>query len=676
MTYFPKNIKKWRGTMKSIKSKLVVYFSILILLLSIAIGYISIQRASSALTKESEKNIVALSYEGAKLIKSNIEIQKRTLEMISLREDIQSMDLELQLPTLKNQVSKTNFMDIAVVQLDGTAHYSDGTTSQLGDREYIKKALNGESNISDLLVSRVTNNLVLMYAAPIERDGKVVGALIGRRDGNSLSYHIDDSGFGVEGYGSIINREGTVVGHSDKALVKNQFNPIKEAKQDESLQSLAELYEEILMNKRGVSGYTFEGKNMYAGYSPIEGTNWIFIYTAIEEDVLAGILPLRNAILSVIGIVFILGIIFTYILGNSISKPIIETVKFSKNIADLDISQDIPEKMMKKKDETGEISKAFQNIIVNLRGIIKEVNNSSEQVSAASEELTATAHQSSTVTEDITKTIEEIAKSAYDQALSTNEGASKAKLLEESIEKNHAYTQEMTNASKNVSKVVEEGLEEIQGLFHITEESKVATKEIQEVILKTHDNSNKIGEASKVIASIAKQTNLLALNAAIEAARAGEAGRGFAVVAEEVRKLAEQSSVFSNSIDEIVLELQLNSDNAVRIMERVSEIGQEQIEKVSNSKDKYQLIGQAMEDEIESVVKLYKSGREMEHLINEILETLKGLTAIAEENSASTEEISASMEEQAASIEEIAGASESLSILAQNLHQIINKFKL
>lgn len=662
--------------MKSIKSKLVVYFSMLILLLSLAIGYVSIQRARTTLTKESEKNLVALSYEGAKLIKSNIDVQKRTLEMIALREDIQSMDWELQRSTLQNQVSKTNFIDMAVVHLDGTAYYSDGTTSELGDRDYIKNALKGESNISDILISRVTNNLVLMFAAPIEKDGKVVGALIGRRDGNSLSYLLDDSGFGIEGYGYVINREGTVVGHPDRTLVKNQFNPIKQSKDDDSLQSLAVLYEEILMNKRGVSGYTFESDNMYAGYSPIEGTNWMFIYTSHEDDVLAGIVPLRNTIFMIVGISLLLGIIFTYVLGNSISRPIKETVKFSKNISDLDISQDVPDKMLRKKDETGEISKAFQNIILNLREIIKEVNNSSEQVSSASEELSATSYQSSTVTEDITKTIEEIAKSSHDQALSTDKGTLKAKTLEETIEKNHVFTQEMTTASKNVSVVVEEGLEEIQGLFYITEENKEVMKEIQEVILKTHDNSSKIGEASKVIASIAKQTNLLALNAAIEAARAGEAGRGFAVVAEEVRKLAEQSSIFSNSIDEIVLELQENAEMAVKVMKRVTEIGQEQTVKVSNSRDKYQLIGQAMKDEIESVVNLYKSGREMEHLINEILETLQGLTAIAEENSAATEEVSASMEEQAASIEEIAGESENLSVLAQNLHQIINRFKL
>jgi methyl-accepting chemotaxis protein len=82
-----------------------------------------------------------------------------------------------------------------------------------------------------------------------------------------------------------------------------------------------------------------------------------------------------------------------------------------------------------------------------------------------------------------------------------------------------------------------------------------------------------------------------------------------------------------------------------------------------------------MDAEIEAVVQVYKSGREMGKIIDEILETLKSLTSIAEDNSAATQEVSASMEEQSASIEEIAGASEGLSNLAQDLSQVINRFK-
>ena len=298
------------------------------------------------------------------------------------------------------------------------------------------------------------------------------------------------------------------------------------------------------------------------------------------------------------------------------------------------------------------------------------------KVASASQELTITSQQSATASEEVTKTVEEIAKGASEQALSTEEGSSKATLLGESIEQNHVYTNELTNASKGVSKVVTEGLEEIENLYKITEENNSAVREIYDVILKTHESSVRIGDASNVIESIAKQTNLLALNAAIEAARAGEAGRGFAVVADEIRKLAEKSSISSKAIDVIVKELLRNADNAVKTRDRVSTIANEQSISVASSKDKYILIDKAMENEIEVVNQLYHSGKNMEQLKIEILDTLQNLTAIAEENSASTQEASASMEEQSASIEQIAGASEGLANLAQNLQTVISRFKI
>ncbi|MDF2893066.1 MAG: methyl-accepting chemotaxis protein, partial [Clostridia bacterium] len=225
--------------MKSIRTKLVIYFSMLILLSSITLGAVSLQRASETATNEAEHSLALLAVDAAKLTQSRLETQKKALEMIAGRADIQGMDWEQQQPILQRQLKKTSFLDIAVVQLDGTAQYSDGSTSQLGDREYVKKAFNGEINVSDLLVSKVTNSVVLMYAAPIEKDGKVVGALIGRGDGNALSEITDDAGYGDGGYAYIINKKGTLVAHPDREKVLNQFNPIEEAKKDESQRSVA-----------------------------------------------------------------------------------------------------------------------------------------------------------------------------------------------------------------------------------------------------------------------------------------------------------------------------------------------------------------------------------------------------------------------------------------------------
>lgn len=272
--------KKDKVNFKSIKFSLILFFSFLIILSSITIGFISLKNSTDVLTVELEETIRQRAVDGARLVQSRIETQRRMLDMIALGEEIQGMDWEIQQPVLKDTLSNTNFLDFGVVHPNGTAYYTDGTTAELGDREYIKKALNGQSNVSDLLISRVTNNVVLMFATPIKQDGQVVGALIGRRDGNSLSNMVNFTGIGNQGYGYIIDRSGTFVGHQDRKKVLYQYNPIEEFKKDESLESLANVTEKMITEGLGISEYSLDGQDLYAGYSPIEGTNWIYVHTA------------------------------------------------------------------------------------------------------------------------------------------------------------------------------------------------------------------------------------------------------------------------------------------------------------------------------------------------------------------------------------------------------------
>jgi methyl-accepting chemotaxis protein len=442
------------------------------------------------------------------------------------------------------------------------------------------------------------------------------------------------------------------------------------------LDKLDKIGTQVLNGESDIKEITIDGEDYLVAYQPMTINGWGVIQLVDKHEITSGL----RSFTTIVGLIYLFGAIalITYIIISirQLMKPITASTEYAKLLGSGDLRQDIPEHYLKRQDEIGSLAHAFKDLNHNFSNLVSEIIESSNMVASSSEQLNVTADQVALSSDDMAKTIEEIARGATDQATSTETGASKTYALGDLIEANKVHMDNLNEASANIVNMIGEGLDIVTDLTQKTEDTNQSAKEIFEVINKTDESTSKIGEASNVIASIAEQTNLLALNAAIEAARAGEAGRGFAVVADEIRKLAEQSTASTKEIDEIVHELVESSKHAVETINLVNRIISDQVKAVADTEEKFNQISSAVDISVKAIDNLNISESNMEKQKTDIMDTIQGLSAIAEENAASTEEASASVIEQSASMRQIVSASSSLAELSEELSNSVSKFKV
>jgi len=602
------------------------------------------------------------------------------MEMIANRNVIKSMDWETQLPALQEEAARHGFLTMGIVDPDGNARYIDQDEQTfLGDRDYVVKAFNGVTNMSDVIISRVTNSAVIMLAAPIYQDNEIAGVLLARRPGTALSDITNAVHFGENGYAYLVNKDGDMIAHPDDSYVMEQRNFIEEAKTDASLQALGEIVTRMINGEEGFGSYSnVDGNQVYIAFTPVEGTDWSLGVAALHADVLSELSDLQRGIILATIILIILGLALAFFLGRQITQPIILLSSILERFAKYDLTFDENSKALKylsRKDEIGTITNSIATLQNNFVQILKDIDAQSNEVAASSEEMTAITDQTSIAAEEIAQTIEELASGAGDQAQDTEQGAQRINELAKIIEADEKLLIDLNQAADEVAALKDEGFVTLENLMDKTEESNQAAMEIFTIIQETNQSAEGIKTASEVIKSIADQTNLLALNAAIEAARAGEHGRGFAVVAEEVRKLAEQSNSSVQEIEAIINELTIKTNKAVETMTIVGETINQQTASVNDTRGKFEGIAEAIEKTRQAIELLNSSGKKMDQKKNEIIEIIHNLSAIAEENAAGTEEGAASIEEQTASIQEIASASQALAKLAEEMQVKIRQFK-
>ena len=179
-----------------------------------------------------------------------------------------------------------------------------------------------------------------------------------------------------------------------------------------------------------------------------------------------------------------------------------------------------------------------------------------------------------------------------------------------------------------------------------------------------------------MIKEIASQTNLLSLNARIEASKSsGDSGRGFAVIAEEIGKLASQSANSSDEIESVLNDLAKNYAIIIENVKNTTNNMNIQNNKLSETQNMFAVLENNIDDTVKQIVEISTMVDSIDKEIKEMVDVISNLSAISEENSASTQQTMAGIEELTATIAQVYEKSQSVDNSADALINNVEVFK-
>ena len=363
-------------------------------------------------------------------------------------------------------------------------------------------------------------------------------------------------------------------------------------------------------------------------------------------------------------------------LATSISHNIKKSISIMGKVAEGDLTVWVDDKMLKRKDEIGDLSRVTVKLKDTLKGILKGISENSASLLEASRALGNAADTTNGTMNEVQDAVSQVVANSTEQSKNSESTSENMRIMGEHITETSTEVDTLNQNAASMQKSSKKTADTLAQLCHINEEVERIIGEVKEQTDRTNVSIQKINTAMEFITSIAEETNLLSLNASIEAARAGESGRGFAVVADQIKKLAEQSNQSGHEIEETTKALMEDSAREMEIMQRMQEIITEQSGSMQETRANVSEVLKEIEDSMQSILQIRESTGRLAESRGEVMEAVEQLSQIAHDNVDSTQQTYTETQEVLDTFKQVYDSAGQLKKIADELAESMQYFKM
>lgn len=363
-------------------------------------------------------------------------------------------------------------------------------------------------------------------------------------------------------------------------------------------------------------------------------------------------------------------------LATSISHNIKKSISIMGKVAEGDLTVWVDDKMLKRKDEIGDLSRVTVKLKDTLKGILKGISENSASLLEASRALGNAADTTNGTMNEVQNAVSQVVANSTEQSKNSESTSENMRIMGEHITETSTEVDTLNQNAASMQKSSKKTADTLAQLCHINEEVERIIGEVKEQTDRTNVSIQKINTAMEFITSIAEETNLLSLNASIEAARAGESGRGFAVVADQIKKLAEQSNQSGHEIEETTKALMEDSAREMEIMQRMQEIITEQSGSMQETRANVSEVLKEIEASMQSILQIRESTGRLAESRGEVMEAVEQLSQIAHDNVDSTQQTYTETQEVLDTFKQVYDSAGQLKKIADELAESMQYFKM